>query len=389
MPGIRVGGQFFKCNCEAINLNERSLTDDDLWDLLDAIRLGKFTQLTRMHLDNNRITDRGALLIAKSLHHNSSLKWLYLGSNHITDIAVHAMADALHVNSSLQWLDLSGNCITETGAVAMSRALCVNVGMRELYLHQNGIGDIGVLALAEALSVNSSLRRLGIGSNQISDRGALALALALQYNCTLQQLWLDENKVSDQGALALADALQFNSSLEWLDLDGATASGAVLKRIGTFIKRNSQEPRRALAEVLDVKSRSFICAIHHSHRRLAQAFGAPLHPALQMRLYSAPCTAVDATSADADVATVLMRGQTLQLLSMAGHAEFLLQDMFSDPFPLQCLLGSLNDPVKEAQCLKYILDWLVSAASVQRLLLHRKPPIGARADPEKKGCCVM
>jgi hypothetical protein len=333
MSGVFVRQELFKYTCDAINLNEEALTDELVGNLLDAIRTGKFSRLTRLHLENNMITDKGGVVLAQCIRSNCSLKWLYLGNNRIGDETAVAVADALRANCCLQWIDLSGNSITETGARALSRALCLNTCLQELYLHQNSIGDSGAAALAEVLEANATLRRLGLGNNQISDLGASSLAVAISRNSTLQQLWLDDNAITDHGAQQFAHSLQYNSSMEWLDIDGSV-SAPVMKTINAFIRRNAREPLRAAAEVLDMRSLPFICTIYHSHRRLALAFSdAP--PALPARLYAPPGPHVRLDSSG--TSALLSHKQRLQLLCMAGSSEYR-----PTPTQVSCVLMKLH-----------------------------------------------
>lgn len=391
MSGILVRKQPFNFTCDAINLNEEALTDEIAWNLLDALRLGRFPRLTRLHLDNNMITDKGGLLIAQFIRISSNLKWLYLGCNHITDTTAIAIADALLRDAQLQWVDLSGNNITEASALALSRMLCVNTSVQELYLNQNQMGDNGACALADALDVNYKLRRLGLGSNQISDVGARRLAASLCRNVTLQQLWLDDNRITDAGALALAQSLRSNCSMEWLDVDSSLAP-SILKTISSLVGRNTLEPLRAVAEVVALKSQPFISALYHNHHRLVQVFGAP-RPSLPIRLYAPPASSLY-HDASAYPASVLSHTQRLRLLATAGSAEFMLRSIFSDRFPVECLIGCTNNPVQVAQCMRYILDHLVSAATIQRFIQQPRyfetMPVKEETRAAKSTfCCLM
>jgi hypothetical protein len=331
MSGVAVRGELFKFNCDSINLNEERLTDALAWELLEAMSAGKFSRLTRLHFENNYITDKGGLLLAKCIQINSGIKWLYLANNRMSDESALAVAKSLKANHVLQWIDMSGNNITQAGAIAFSRALCVNTCLQELYLHQNSIGDTGAGALAHALQVNTSLLRLGLGNNQISDKGAGSLALALSINSTLQQLWMDDNIITDRGAQLLVDSLRHNSSLQWLDLD-TRISASLLRIAGAYTRRNTQEPLRAAAEVLDIKSQPFVCTIYHSLRRLTLAFCDPPH-SLPIRLYAPPGRSIAPTS-DSTAAAV-SRGQRLQLLCISGSSEYVCPLRIHFPTQLQ------------------------------------------------------
>ena len=318
MSGVAVRDELFKFTCDSINLNEERLTDALAWELLEATSAGKFSRLTRLHLETNYITDKGGVLLAKCIQMNCSIKWLYLANNRMSDESALAVAKSLQANHVLQWIDLSGNNITQAGAIAFSRALCVNTCLQELYLHQNSIGDTGAAALSQALLVNTSLLRLGLGNNQITDKGAGSLAHALSINSTIQQLWMDDNSITDCGAQLLVDSLRHNSSLQWLDLD-AGISASLLKTASAYTRRNTQEPLRAAAEVLDMKSQPFACTIYHSRRRLTLAFCDPPHP-LPIRLYAPPGRSISPAS-DLAAASV-SRGQRLQLLCISGSSEY-------------------------------------------------------------------
>ena len=89
----------------------------------------------KIKLNKKSISDAGAVALAQTLHHNSTLKELNLCYNNISDAGAVALAQALHHNSTLEELILHGN---------------------------GGIGKEGTHQLVQALTVNTSIIRKGL-----------------------------------------------------------------------------------------------------------------------------------------------------------------------------------------------------------------------------------
>ena len=109
-----------------------------------------------INLDNQGISDAGAVVLARTLHHNSTLQRLDLSNNTISDTGAVALAQALHNNSTLKWLDLFNNVITDDGAVALAQVvLRHNSTLDSLYLTGNDrIVEQSTHQLVQALTLN-------------------------------------------------------------------------------------------------------------------------------------------------------------------------------------------------------------------------------------------
>ena len=143
----------------------------------------------KLRLQKNKITGKGAAILANALYNNTTLTEFYLSKNQIGDIGVHALAQILSVNNStLKVLDLYSNFIT----------------------------DEGVNYLAEMLKINKTIIRLGLGFNQITDQGIRSLANTItHFNKNLQWLSLSSNKlISDKSIPSFIEILTCNSSLK-------------------------------------------------------------------------------------------------------------------------------------------------------------------------------
>ena len=170
----------------------------------------------------------GAVALADSLQHNSTLQSLDLSNKGIDVEKAVALADSLQHNSTLQSLDLSNNSIGDKGAVVLADALHHNSVLQSLYLSNNSIGDEGAVALAKALHQNSIFQSLNLDNNHISNVGATAIAQSLYHNSTLKQLSLGGNIIGNSGAVALAESLHQNTTLQILSLSGNHISCDIL-----------------------------------------------------------------------------------------------------------------------------------------------------------------
>jgi Ran GTPase-activating protein (RanGAP) involved in mRNA processing and transport len=163
---------------------------------------------TKLRLQKNKITGKGATILANALYNNTTLTELYLSKNQISDIGVHSLAQTLSINNST---------------------------LKLLDLHSNNITDEGAEYLAEMLKINKTIIRLGLGFNQISDQGVRLLTNAITYyNENLQWLSLSSNRlISDKSVTPLIEMLKHNSSLRnlWLnDCNLSTNAAALLKQ---------------------------------------------------------------------------------------------------------------------------------------------------------------
>ncbi|TMW57916.1 hypothetical protein Poli38472_013390 [Pythium oligandrum] len=206
--------------------------------LLGAVLINS-DKLRTLDLGFNRITDRGATILAQALEQNASLESLYLSGNDIGATGAAAIATALTKNHTLQSLHLSGNNIGEDGAKELAEGLKRNTGLRSLYIGTNGIGSKGMQCLAEALQVNRTLEELTLGQNKVGSEGLKHLATAFAAgNVRLTTLEIGKNGIESDGVLALAKALCAASNrLQNLYVDnnpigdvGASAFGALLAK---------------------------------------------------------------------------------------------------------------------------------------------------------------
>ncbi|TUS40677.1 Leucine-rich repeat-containing protein 34 [Bagarius yarrelli] len=218
----------------------------------------------------NNIEADGAKRIAKSLHHNTSLKRLRMTGNKIGNKGAMHFASMLQINSTLEELDVSDcdldtqNLITfaivltnnrslvsvnvsrpllfslqEETTVHMARMLQVNHSLKELHMGKHGMTNCGLQDLCEALISNHSLRYLDLHCNRITRDGTRHLAVLLQHNDTLQILDLSFNRIEDDGAVRLSDAIALkHTKLRALSIQNNSVSTVGLLSLSKAITAN-------------------------------------------------------------------------------------------------------------------------------------------------------
>jgi len=196
-----------------IDLDEKQLFDHDMDVVYKKVIIDK--KCTKLRLQKNRITGKGATILANALYNNMILTELYLSKNQISDIGVHSLAQKLSMNNST---------------------------LKLLDLHSNNITDEGAEYLAEMLKINKVIIRLGLGFNQISDQGVRLLANTMTYyNENLQWLSLSFNRlISDTSVNYLIEMLTYNPSLKtlWLNDCNLSTNAAALLKQEVALKKN-------------------------------------------------------------------------------------------------------------------------------------------------------
>lgn len=150
-----------------IDLRGQNLTDEDMEIVLEKAIISK--KCSELHLQTNRITSKGASIIALGLQNNQTLQKLWLDSNNISDIGVHSLSKILSENnSSLKMLGLNSNNITDEGAKHLAEMLQRNQILTLLRLTHNSLTDRGVQYLINALEHhNNILESIDLSSNKL------------------------------------------------------------------------------------------------------------------------------------------------------------------------------------------------------------------------------
>lgn len=187
-----------------LQLAECHLDDSDSRLLVNSVirrnMQGAFSSpLVMLNIQGNRITSRGAEILAFLLGQDTSLRELDLSGNRIGDEGVAELSTVLSTNSVLKVLRLSDNRIYQQGAKAIAKSIgqgaCAEQTLEELYLSGNRIGSVGTKFLCRSLQHNFTLKTLDLSSNGIGDVGAKLLIKLVEKNLTLNELILHGNGI--------------------------------------------------------------------------------------------------------------------------------------------------------------------------------------------------
>lgn len=83
------------------------------------------------------------------------------------DTSIIHVVKPLYYNNNLRFLNISKNKITDKGAEVIAEMLVMNNTLRVLFIHWNKIRSIGGAALARALKSNNTLQILDLSFNNI------------------------------------------------------------------------------------------------------------------------------------------------------------------------------------------------------------------------------
>ena len=139
-------------NIKIINLEENSITDEQLLPMIEAIKGGCHSSLEHLYLFGNRIGNAGCEALATLLEHtNSNIQTLYLDENQIGNEGATAIANSLANNTKLKRLDLRINpfdpsavgifCTVLCNTSSVNDTYCSNHTLKELFLSDEQEGQ--------------------------------------------------------------------------------------------------------------------------------------------------------------------------------------------------------------------------------------------------------
>ena len=158
-------------------------------------------KLVELNLSKNEIGVKGAVMLGRVLKHLEELKVLGVAQNEIRDEGAQAIAEGLSP-TQLRKIVLTNNYISDEGAVCLVKKL--NLSLEELFLETNLITDEGGKNIALELQKFKKLSILCLDSNDLGKKTAEALMSVLP-NLKLNLLGLSECSLSNyKKALSLA-----------------------------------------------------------------------------------------------------------------------------------------------------------------------------------------
>jgi len=147
----------------------RTASEIDLSKLdITAAQARKIAPLLCANAELRTIRLGGGELTVSDLRDEDELEW---DSEEYHDVEAIIIAEYMKTNTELQRLDLARNSITDAGAAALALALHENSSVEYLNLESNVVAEKGCRALCLAVASNSRLSYLNISHNAISSTG--------------------------------------------------------------------------------------------------------------------------------------------------------------------------------------------------------------------------
>ena len=218
-------------------LEELYLSDNSLKTsagvILKALKQNSF--LTKLHFNDNLMTEEVAEDLAGVIKNNINLEELCIGNNELGLSAIMIL-QALQKNCRLKVLNLSQNNLTAHVAEDLARIIKNNQGIKELYLSNNNLKTSAVVII-KALKENLVLTKLYLNNTLMTDEVAEDLSNIIKNNTNLQALHIDNNNLG-LSAAPILQALQENCNLQTLDLGSNIMTGQVVEDLADVIKNN-------------------------------------------------------------------------------------------------------------------------------------------------------
>ena len=240
------------------HLQEVNISGNDLGALgakLIAKDLQKISTLTKLYIAKTNISDKTAddiaaavscnfhlqefdigknylqasnvIKVAKGLQKISTLTKLCINNNKITNEAADYIADVISCNSHLQELNISSSGLQVQGATIVLKRLQKITSLTTLYINDNNITEEAADDIAAVVSCNA-MQVLDVSNNCLGTIGIKKVAKALQSVCTLTHLYIRDGYVTDEAADDIAVAISCNPYLEEFDIGNNFIRGEVL-----------------------------------------------------------------------------------------------------------------------------------------------------------------
>ncbi|XP_073466128.1 NACHT, LRR and PYD domains-containing protein 3-like [Aquarana catesbeiana] len=230
-----------------LNLSRNNLEGPHFRDLMEALTT---SQIGKLELDNNHLTDSSCPHLASGIRNNRTLWTLNLSrnnlegphfrdlmealttnriedldfmSNHLTDSSSPHLASGITNNQTLRRLDLSENNLEGPHFRDLMEALTTS-RIEELHLISNHLTDSSCSHLASGIRNNQTLRRLNLSMNNLEGPHFRDLMEALTTS-RIEELQLSHNQLTDHSCPHLASGIRNNWTLRTLDLDWNNLEG--------------------------------------------------------------------------------------------------------------------------------------------------------------------
>jgi len=224
-------------------LNNNKITDRAAKETADG--LSQNTQLKELNLSGNNLTSEGCIFICKALQKISTIRKLSLNEINIDEEAADDLATVLSQNKQIKELDFSNNNLQNTGCAVIFKALRKVTTLTKILFSCNNITEEAAYELAAVLSCSNMLQALNLDGNFLHVTGTKKIFQGLQHTSSLVKLSIQDNLCTGGAAHDIADVIYHNAALQELDLqgnnlqtEGAIVIAKALQNISTLVKLN-------------------------------------------------------------------------------------------------------------------------------------------------------
>jgi Ran GTPase-activating protein (RanGAP) involved in mRNA processing and transport len=138
-------------NVKDLELSFNKITSVGIGSFIDSI--AGYRHLSRLLLDNNKLSGAGAKSLALALPH-MQLQELNIGFNEIDSGGLLDVINNVTTSPTLKVVSLSGNSIDSAVAIALSNMLASNVVLKALYLDHTNLSSHGAKSIGSGIARN-------------------------------------------------------------------------------------------------------------------------------------------------------------------------------------------------------------------------------------------
>ena len=230
-----------------LDLSCNNLSKSNFFIILQKMK--NISNLTKLDVSHNMITDEVSGELETVLLCNSSLQQLDLGHN---NFSLSSVVNMLKNLSNLLRINISYTRITNTTVNSLVDFLICNPSLKEINLSSNHISTSNAIKIFNGMENISNLEVINISNNMITDDAAESIATVLSHNNKLKSLNLSSNYLRSEGFIKIFNGMRKIAYLKKLIISSneITALNAI-DCIAKFLFQNLE------LEILDL-SNSFI-----------------------------------------------------------------------------------------------------------------------------------
>uniref|UniRef100_A0A7S1BRX5 Uncharacterized protein n=1 Tax=Corethron hystrix TaxID=216773 RepID=A0A7S1BRX5_9STRA len=185
-----------------------------------------------LSLSDNALEDEDLNGLSAGIAGNKEipLEMLQLSFNNLTCVGVESLMNGIWGSRTLREIRLDNNRVRDRGAQLVA-VVSTSVDLTHLDLGFNSVSPVGIKAIMKALAENKTLQSITLSGNPLDTGASKAVAYALAYNQSLKFLFVDNCSVSYAAQRHIAAGIVSNSQTALHTLTGFRL-GAITVTLG-------------------------------------------------------------------------------------------------------------------------------------------------------------